>query len=637
LIPGGPLVGEETERPRGAEEHGVTEGRGSTTPELARVLVGVTGAPGSDRLLDAAVALAAARGGGFVAVTVRAVLVDADDPGRAAALDVLRRAAALGGETEVLHGDEAAALVEAARRHGAGLLVVGAPGPRAGRRRLLDRILELAGDDLDVHVVAPRPGTARPVRPAPRPVSAAWSTAVAGPLTVAIAAGLAWLLRPWLEPGDVAMLFLLAVTVVAFRVPRWAAIGTALVAVATLDFLFVPPTFTLHVLQPRYVLTFAVLGVVGVVVSDLAARNRARAAVALAGERRTATLYALTAALAHPEAPDDPETLAAVAARFLQRQFGRAVRLELGPTSAPDEADETWLPLVGSRGALGRLGIRDGARLDPDTRHLLETCAAQIAVALDRLVLHRAAREAAVAADTERLRSSLLSSVSHDLRTPLAAIQGAATSLLDETAALPAAARRMLLEDVVAEAERLSTLLTNLLELTRLGGGLTLRGDWHLVEDVLSSALGRVARPLAGRDVRVVDHAAGRLVLMDPLLVELALVNLLENAARHAPDGPVDVAAEVVGGGVQVEVADRGPGLPPGDRDRVFERFWRAPGAHGGGAGLGLAICDAVARLHGGRVAALDRDGGGAVFRLWLPLGGPEGLAAPDATEGTDA
>jgi len=215
-----------------------------------------------------------------------------------------------------------------------------------------------------------------------------------------------------------------------------------------------------------------------------------------------------------------------------------------------------------------------------------------------------------------------LSSVSHDLRTPLAVITGAAGTLLENSATVPEATRRELMQTILDESERLNRLIRNLLDMTRLeSGAVELKKEWLPLEELVGAALTRMERRMAGRDVRAAVPPDLPLVPCDAILVEQALTNLLENALRYGAD-PIEISARRDDAFVVLEVADRGPGIPPGEETRVFEKFHRAGReGHPGGVGLGLAICRAIAVVHGGRILALNRDGGGAAFRLFLPLG----------------
>lgn len=240
-------------------------------------------------------------------------------------------------------------------------------------------------------------------------------------------------------------------------------------------------------------------------------------------------------------------------------------------------------------------------------------------------------RRAALRAQTEELRSSLLSSVSHDLRTPLAAITGAATTLRADPE-LPAETRRELVETVCDEAERLERLLGNLLDMTRLeAGAVEPKRDWVPLVEIVGAALTRLDLQLAGRAVTAEIPEDLPLLLADPVLLEQLLTNVLENAARHTPPGsPIELSAKFEGGRVVVEVADRGPGIPPGAEETIFERFRK--GRHSAGVGLGLAIARAIAVAHGGTLVAASREGGGAVFRFELP--GGESPPASERAEG---
>jgi len=255
--------------------------------------------------------------------------------------------------------------------------------------------------------------------------------------------------------------------------------------------------------------------------------------------------------------------------------------------------------------------------------------------AIARLGLAAEAREAELRAKAEELRSSLLSTVSHDLRTPLAIITGTATALRDESPALTQGQLESL-DTIVDEAKRLEKILTNLLAITRVESGAELHRDWVPVEELVGSALERTEAALSGRDVQI-DLAADIGAEVDPILTEQLLLNLLENAAKHTPaEAPIEIRAFREAGGVAIEISDRGPGLPAGTEDQVFQKFFRGPEtraarvSRAAGAGLGLAVCRGIANAHGGTIDARRRTGGGATFHVWLPGGdAPAEGAAP--------
>ena len=300
----------------------------------------------------------------------------------------------------------------------------------------------------------------------------------------------------------------------------------------------------------------------------------------------------------------------------------------------------TCLPLHMGSEPVGVLAVTPRGAEPPtaEQRAFLDAFGRQVAFALERVRLADEARRAAVLAKTEELRSALLSTVSHDLRTPLAVITGAASALRDDPA-VDAAVRRELLDDVCAEAERMERLVSNLLEMTRLeSGAVTARREWVPLVEVVGAALSRLERQLAGHTVRTTLPDDLPLALVDPILLEHLLVNLLENAAKHTPPGTlVELRASCEADALTVEVADRGRGLPQGEEERVFERFHRGANAGGPGAGLGLAIARAIAQLHGGGLVAGVRPGGGAVFRLTLPITNRPPAMPPDAAREDDA
>lgn len=233
-------------------------------------------------------------------------------------------------------------------------------------------------------------------------------------------------------------------------------------------------------------------------------------------------------------------------------------------------------------------------------------------------------------AETEHVRNALLSSVSHDLRTPLAAITGAADTLLDEQ--LPAESRHEMARTIGEESARLNRLVGNLLQMTRLeSGALEVQRGWHAIEEVIGSALRRIEPQLRGRQAAASVPQDLPLAAFDDVLVEQVVFNLLENAVKHAPGGSaIDVTARRSGDELEIAVADRGPGLPPGEEERVFAKFHRAGDAKAEGAGLGLAIARGIVEAHGGRITARNRPGGGAVFAFTVPIGGASPPVEPE-------
>jgi two-component system sensor histidine kinase KdpD len=474
---------------------------------------------------------------------------------------------------------------------------------------------------------------------------------------VAIATALNWPMFSLFAPANLIMTYLLATVLIAARYGRGPSVVACVLSVAAFDFFFVPPYFTLAVIEVQYLLTFAVMLVVSLVISGLTVRIRRQAQVAEERERRTAALYAMSRELARTSGVED---LVATAARHLGDVFAAEVailqpngagRLEPGRrdgtvpavdadvalaraafeqgravglgTATSSAAGALALPLLGHRGPLGAVIVRPryASRLGREPLRQLEPFVDQTALALERARLAAEAEDARVGAESERLRNALLTSVSHDLRTPLAAITGAATTILETGGRLDARTQHELLESVREEADRLNRLVQNLLEMTRLESGPPqLRREWHPLEEVVGAALGRLGTRLGTRRVDVSMPADLPLVPIDDVLIEQVFVNLLENAVKYTPaDCPLRIIATASDRQVTVEVADHGPGLPRGDETRVFEKFYRA-GDSRGGAGLGLAICRGIVQAHGGRIWAQNLPEGGVAFLFTLPL-----------------
>jgi two-component system sensor histidine kinase KdpD len=482
-------------------------------------------------------------------------------------------------------------------------------------------------------------------------------------LSVSVLATLTcWCADPFLTHTDEALLFLLGVLLVAARTSRGPALLSVLLGVASFDYFFVEPLFTLNVADSRFFTTFAVMLGVGLTVSGMTARIREQAEEARLRERRTAALHAMAgdllgvtglvplAAATARHARDLLETEAVVLlgppALWPSPAPTGAVRVLGGPaeeeaarcasegghpagrgTSVVPEARGYFVPLLGTAGPLGVLGVATDESEDPipgPTRTLVEAMAAQATLAAERTRLADEGATARVEAETERTRASLLRTVSHDLRTPLASIRGGAEALLEGGASAGVPGERELLESIRDESARLAGLVDSLLELTRIESeSFRPRKEWCPLEELVASALGRAEGVLGGRPVRV-DLGPGMLMVpVDGALLEQVLANLLENAAKYSPAGsPVEILAREAEGGVAVEVADRGSGIPAGMERRVFEPFVRGEGAGAAGTGLGLAICHAVLRVHGGTIAASLREGGGSVIRMFLPVEG---------------
>lgn len=459
----------------------------------------------------------------------------------------------------------------------------------------------------------------------------------------------ALLLRPYLETTNLAMLYMFGVAIVAARCSRAAAVVASLTAIGLFDFLCVPPYYTFRVADTEYLIAFAVMLAVALAISTQTGRLRALVADASQREARTRALYRLSRDLAGETRVFDA---ARTAASLAEEVFGARVVIFLAedgaisfhrrtsddlPVPASEQTDAQrafageprttrtalYVPLRAARETFGVMAVLAVA-FTPEQRQLLEVFATQIALAIERTLSQRAEADTRVRMQTEQMRSGLLSAVSHDLRTPLAAITGAASTLRANADRLPEETRAELLESIAEEAERLGRLVNNLLDMTRFeAGGVQLQRDLFPLEEIVGAALQRLEPQLEGRTVRVEIPDDLPLVSGDDVLLGQVVWNLFENAIKYTPTGsPIDVVASRAPHAIQLDIADRGPGIAPGDEDRIFEKFYRgarAASSPPAGAGLGLPICRAIMEAHGGSIAAFSRDGGGALFRLTLP------------------
>jgi two-component system, OmpR family, sensor histidine kinase KdpD len=494
----------------------------------------------------------------------------------------------------------------------------------------------------------------------------------AGIVAVTAAIGLA--LRSRLSTIDMAMLFLLGVVVSATRYRRRPALLTSILAITAFDFVFVPPYYTLDVHDTAYVLTFAMMLLVAIVMSHLTARIREQGQEAVVRERRTNALLDLDRKLGDS---GTREELAQVIARHVGRAAcGKAAvvlvdetDLEHGIPRWPandlfettevrvaatwayqqgepagwgtghcGEAEAMLIPIRTATASLGVMALRPepaGRRLTEEEYETVAALGAHAAAAIDRTMLSERSEAARVEAEAERLRISLLSSLSHDLRTPLATIEGAASTLLQQGTALPPEVEQDMAESILEESRRMTRLVSNLLDMIRVEtGALAVQKAWQPLEEALGVALLRLDASLSSHAVDIRLPADLPLVPIDELLIEQVFINLLENAIKYTPPStPISVEAWQEDGAVMVEVADGGAGIAPGSEEAVFRKFYRAGGGSEGGAGLGLTICRGIITAHGGRIWVEQRSGKGAAFRFTIPLQGPPLRGVPVEAE----
>ncbi|WP_321820500.1 MULTISPECIES: sensor histidine kinase KdpD [unclassified Burkholderia] len=677
-----------------------------------RLLVCVGPGPEAPTLVRAAARLAASLKADWIAVYVETPrLQRLPDARRQRTLDALKLAAELGAETATLAGDDAvAALIGYAKVRNVSKLVAGG-SPKVGLARRFARpfgeqLAERAGD---VDLMLIRASASDEVRAAPLDARARdWRDAFAqfglrrspprhylyAAAICAAITGVASVVSERLDLTNLVMLYLLGVVFSAVRLGRGPGVLQSFLSVAAFDFFFVPPRMSFSVSDTQYLLTFFGMLLTSLVISHLTSTLTRQASIAQRRERRTGAIYAMARELGAaltteqiveigsrhvgevfrarvafllPDSADqvrqkieEPDAAVTLTGADLDSDVGQWVYDQQKPagrgTDTLPAAAALYLPLKAPMRTRGVLAVasREPRELEvPEQQRMLDAFAAQIALALERVHYVEIARDALVNMESERLRNSLLSAISHDLRTPLTTIVGFSSMLANGRAAAQdgdaAAAERFaqregeLVDAIHDEALRMTGIVTNLLDMARLqAGSLQLKRQWSLLEETVGAALAACKRVLARHPARVSLPADLPLLQMDAVLMERLFTNLFENAAKYTPpDAPIDIGAErVTDDGqpfVRVHVDDHGPGLPAGMETRIFDKFTRGEKESATpGIGLGLAICRAIVEAHGGRIGALNRtapDGRVTGARFWftLPVDTPPAVpAVPD-------
>jgi two-component system sensor histidine kinase KdpD len=649
-------------------------------PTQDRLLVCINESPVAKKLVRTAKRMADRAHMPWLAVSVHTPRHDSlPDDAKDRIAEALRLAEDLGGETATLHAesDVAGELLRFARLRNVSRILLGRARRRRWsawlRERVTRRLLDQAGQ-FEITIVTPEeeaaPGHlieagAPPFRPELHAFG--WAT-----LAVAAATAISHGAHHVLPLANLPLIFLMAVLLVAIRFGLSASVYASLLSLAAYNYFFTQPYHNFLVTHREDVLTIVFFLVVAVIVGNLAARLKAQVEAMRMTAKRTANLYDFSRKIAGAAALDDV-LWAAVhhVASTLQCHslvlLPRAGRLEIAAGYPPEDQISTtawgaaqwawehgqlagwssvtlpasewlFLPLKTGRGRLGVLGISfevPKRQLTEEQRRLLEALLDQVAVAIERTTLASAIEDARLLTETERLRAALLSSVSHDLRTPLVSIIGSATSLAGCNGALSSADRSQLVQTILEESDRLNRYVQNLLDMTRLGyGALQPNRDWTDLREIVGRVVQRMKRP-AGLEIEVAIPDSLPLLYVDPVLIEQVLVNILDNAAKHSPaGGRIGIDAARDGEELVVRVSDQGPGIPDTARESVFDMFYRvrAGDQQTAGTGLGLSICRGLIAAHGGRIEALPGPGGrGTTIAFRLPL-----RSVPDVVEDTD-
>jgi two-component system sensor histidine kinase KdpD len=653
--------------------HMQSHGIAGPWPAGERVLVCVSEDPRSAGLVRYAKRLADRLHAPFTALSIetpRTLQLSSDAHDRIAGS--LRLAESLGGEPVTIPGGArriADDLLGFARANNVTQIIIG----KSTRSRWFEMVNGSVVHDLvkrsgtiSVHVIAGEPAAepaagrpGRADRPAERFDPFPYGVAA---LALVAALGAGELVRLWLGIESVDLVFLTAIVVIAVRFGLWPSLFASAAASLCYNFFFLPPLFTFTIGNPNNLAAFGFFAIMAVLVSNVAARVRNQALVATRRARTTEALYSFSRKLAGAGTLDDvlwatayqiASMLKVRVVLLLPDEGSIAVKAGYPPEDILDEADlaaakwawqsdraagrgsETlpgarrlFIPMRTGRGAIGVIGIdsdKPGPILTPDDRRLLDALTDQAALAVERVRLVEDMDRTQRLIETDRLRSALLTSISHDLRTPLAAALGAASALRDLSAKLSEAEKAELVATIIEESERLNRFIANLLDMTRLESGAVVpKAQAHDIGEIVGSALIRAGKILARHRVEV-DIASGLPMLaLDPVLFEQVLFNLLDNAAKYAPAGTViRIQGWREGGFVRLEILDEGGGIPPGDLELVFDKFYRVQKGDQvrPGTGLGLAVCRGFVEAMGGTVVAANRaDRSGALFTIRMPV-----------------
>ena len=641
---------------------------GQAAPAVrGRLLVGVDGDAQAERLVRHASRVAQRRHLPWSLVHVDNGSVR-DEQSRLRLQSAQQLAERLGGEVVLLRaGEVAKTLIQHAAERRASLVLVGQSRPRLRRRLfgggLAARLLRQA-HGLEINVLDSDHQQHQPRQR--NPLTLVWFDYALALVATLLASALAWAVSSVLPLPNISLVFLAAVLLVAVRSSLGPALACAALSFLTYDFLFIPPNFSFSIQREEDVLTLLFFLLMAALTGNLAARQRRQLQALRDTQEETTELLDLSRKLT---AATDRQAVVSAAAQhlngwsdlqlcLLNRDGQGGWKVETGGPLQFTESERAaadwawqhdqpagmgtgtlpfgrwwWWPLSVEDGPLALLGVcaKEGQTLSGQRRRLLTALSQPLAQALARAQLADDLEAARLHGETEQLRSALLASVSHDLRTPLTAMRGSIDSLLALGEAIPLEDRRELLEGTRDEAERLDRYIQNLLDMTRLGhGALKLARDWVSPADIVGSSLNRLRAVLAPLQVSTEVPAELPLLFVHAALIEQALVNVMENAARFSPNhGRLELRAGADDSEIFFSVSDEGPGIPEDERAKIFDMFYTAArGDRGGqGTGLGLAICQGMVGAHGGRITVADGiEGRGTCITLHLPLQAQPGM-----------
>lgn len=632
-----------------------------------RLMVAVSPAQFSERLIRWTRRMAYNLEAPWVAIHVETTrqLNESEKKGLANNLALARK---LGAEVVIASGENIAdTLIRVARQRNVTQIIVGKPlrsrWDELLKGSVIDHLVRISGA-IDIYVVtgdepahpqASRMAINKPV------LHSGWRNYALSVLTVGIITYINYLLLGYIGYLSVGLVDLFTVLLVAVFWGRGPALLTATLSALSWNFLFMEPQFTFAINRIQDVILFFLYFGIAAIAGNLTARIREQEKIARANADRTMAVYTLARETTRAI---DMDGVLRIAVEQISSLFdadvaiilteGNILRSSPHPTSALQLSEKEfsvafwafengkpagmftdtlpmseahYIPLLTPNRTVGVLGIKLHKKetFSTDLQMLLETFVSQVALMIEREMLDEAAEQAAMLQKSEHLYNTLLNSISHELRTPIAAITGAASSLSAQSTLVDPTKRNLLIQDIRDSAERLNRLVENLLDMSRLASGrLALKLEWCDAGDVIGVAVKHMEKRLGKRSVTIQHNPDTPLVQMDFVLMDQVLSNLLDNACAYTPDNtPIDIASHARPGQLVISVTDYGPGVPETDLERIFEKFYRLPGSASGGTGLGLSVCRGIVETHGGQLIAENVPGAGARFSIVLPATAP--------------
>lgn len=648
-------------------KHRQGEGIEQTWPTVERLLVCVGYHESSSKVIRAARRMAAGLHATWIAIHVEELRSGVSSEQRNQAINNLRLAEQLGAETRILTGyDVVKEIMTFARHHNVTKIVFGKQSKSRWRelfsRSLSYELIRNSGE-IDIYIIRNDEKSAlepSPVSVKPKNALSNYGFAL---LVTTVVTVINLILYPYLGDSGLSnliMIYMVGVVIVALRGQLGPSILTSILSALGYTYYFIPPQFTFSVNDMQYILTFIIMVMIAQIISHLTIKTRQQTQIAELGEQRTAALHVLTRQLASTRGTSQ---LLAIAVRYISEVFDCEVavlllennQLKVQSTSSTKKtlnakemgvaqwvydlgqiaglgtdtlpfSESLYVPLQGSQGTVGVLKIRPRQSellLIPEQLHLLESCANQIALALEVDRLQENARESEITIQTERLRTALFSSLAHELQNPLAMIVRLINKLTKKNNVLDEDEKQQSIRSLYHEAERLNRIINNLLQIAQLEEGkVSLHKNLYAVDEIIEATLNRLEKKLKNKECIVKIAPGLPQIRFDKVLIEQVLVNLIENAILYTPpETPIEISAVQQEDYMLLSVADRGPGLIITDTQKIFEKFYRGEKpTKKSGAGLGLSVCQSVVKAHGGKIWAANRTDGGAVFYFTLPL-----------------